>query len=83
MSSLGKGVGDPPIARYSIETDRVIVTYDDDFVIELPEDDYRATLYFSDATLSVEEVADIVHAVSRHYPQSELTGLVYVGREWL
>ena len=83
VPSLGKGTGDHPLARYSLETDRVIVTYDDDFVLEVDEDGYRAVLYFNDATLSVKQVADIVHAVSQHYPQDELRGLEYVGAEWL
>ena len=60
------------------------MTYDDDdFVLEVDEGTYRAVLYFDDATLSVEHVADIVHAVSQHYPQAELQGLEYVGEEWL
>jgi hypothetical protein len=61
----------------------VIVTYDDDFVLRLDEDDYRAVLYIGDATLSVRAVADIVHAFSRHYPQDELAGLEFIGAEWL
>lgn len=83
VPSLGTGTGDHPIARYSIETDRVIVTCDDDFVLEGDEDDYRAVLYISDATLTVKQVADVVHAVSRQYPQAELRGLEHVGSDWL
>ena len=83
VPALGKGTGDHPIAQYSLETDRVIVTYDDDFVLEVTEDDYRAVLYFGDATLSVKQVADIVHTVSQQYPQAKLDGLEYVGDEWL
>ena len=83
VAALGKGTADNPIARYSLDTDRVIVTYDDDFVLEVDEDDYRTVLYFDDATLSVDQVADIVHAVSVNYPQEELQGLEYVGEEWL
>jgi hypothetical protein len=59
------------------------VTYDDDFVLEVGEGLYRAVLYVGDATLSVEQVADIIHAVSQNYPQAELQGLEYVGEEWL
>lgn len=83
VPELGKGTADHPIARYSLDTDRVIVTYDDDFVLEVDERAYRAVLYFDDATLSVEQVADIIHAVSQNYPQAELQGLEYVGEEWL
>lgn len=83
VPELRKGSADHPIARYSLDTDCVIVTYDDDFVLELDEGTYRAVLYVGDATLSVEQVADIVHAVSQQYPQAELQGLEYVGEEWL
>lgn len=83
VSELGKGTNDYPIAHYSRDTDRVIVTYDDDFVLEVDEADYRAVLYVHDAKLSVKDVADIVHAVSQHYPQDEIQGLEYIGEEWL
>ncbi|WEL18545.1 hypothetical protein SVXHr_2395 [Halorhabdus sp. SVX81] len=83
VPELGKGTADQPIARYSLDTDRVIVTYDDDFVLEVDEGQYRAVLYFDDAALSVEQVSDIIHTVSRNYPQEALQGLEYVGEEWL
>ena len=83
VPDLGKGTADHPIARYSLDTDRVIVTYDDDFVLEVDEETFRAVLYFDDATLSVEQVADVIHTLSRNYPQAELEGLEYVGEKWL
>lgn len=83
VPELGKGTADHPIARYSLDANRVIVTYDDDFALEVDEGLYRAVLYFDDATLSVEQVADIIHTVSQNYPQAELQGLEYVGEEWL
>jgi predicted nuclease of predicted toxin-antitoxin system len=82
VAELGKGTADHPLARYSLDTDRVIVTYDDDFVLKMDEGMYRAVLYFDDATLSVEQVADVIHTVSQNYPQAELQGLEYVGEEW-
>lgn len=83
VAELGKGTADHPIARYSLDTDRVIVTYDDDFVLDVDEELYRAVLYFDNAMLSVEQVADIIHAISQNYPQSELQGLEYAGEDWL
>lgn len=83
VSELGKGTADRPIARYSRDTNRVIVTYDDDFVLEVNEDLYRAVLYLGDATLAVKQVADIIHAVSQNYPQTELQGLEYISEGWL
>ncbi len=84
VSELGKGIDDHPIARYSLTTDRIIVTYDDDdFVLEVDESDYRGALYFGDATLSAVQVADIIQTMSQHYPQDRINGLEYAGREWL
>ncbi len=80
---LGKGTADTSIAEYSKKDDRLIVTYDDDFVRELDADAFRAVLYFDDVSLSPAEIADIVHRLSEHYPQDELRGVESVGREWL
>jgi hypothetical protein len=82
-TELGKGTDDRPIARYSQETDRIIVTYDDDFVLELDDENYRAAFYFADATLSAKQVADVIHRVSQVYAHEEVDGLEYVGTEWL
>lgn len=83
VPELGKGASDEALARYSMDTDRVIVTYDDDFVLSVDETMFRAAFYLPDATLSIETVADSIHDVSRHYPQEALDGLEYVGPEWL
>ena len=83
VPSLGKGATDTSIGEYSLQADRVIVTYDDDFVTDVEVDDFRAVLYFDDVSLSPIEIADIVHTMSEHYPQEELQGVESVGREWL
>lgn len=83
VSELGKGTDDYPIARYSHKTSRIIVTYDDDFVLDVDATAYDGALYINDATLSVTQVADIIHAVSQYYPQSEIEGIEYIGDEWL
>ena len=83
VSSLGKGIDDRSIANYSKETERIIVTDDDDFVLELADEDYRGASYVHDDSLPVKTVADTIHTISNHYPQSEVTGLEYVGDEWL
>lgn len=83
VDRLGKGASDEEIAQYSVEQDRTIVTYDDDFVREIPTDRYRAVLFFDDQTVDAGDVTAIVHAVSRVYPHEEVSGLQKVGREWL
>jgi hypothetical protein len=83
IQELGKGTGDRSIAEYSLDTNRVIVSYDDDFVLDVDPDSFEALLYIGDATLAVTQVADIIHTVTEHYPQSELDGVEYLGPEWL
>lgn len=61
----------------------MVVTWDGDFLDELDEDEYRATIYFEDATLSAYTVAEIVNNMSRIYPQSQIRGIEKVGRSWL
>lgn len=81
--NLGKGIGNTSIAEYSLCENRVIMTYDDDFVTEVDEGAFRTVLYFDDVSLSSTEIADIVHTMSGQYPQDELDGVESVGREWL
>ena len=83
IAELGKGAADRELATYSLEEDRVILSYDDDFVLELTPDQFRAVLYLPDASLSVDRVADVVDEISNHFPQEELDGVEYVGSEWL
>ena len=83
VSTLGKGVGDQSVAEYSRETGRILLTYDDDFVLELADEEYRGVFYVHDDRLPVKTVADIIHAISKQYPQSEVTGIEYIGDEWL
>lgn len=83
VSELGKGSTDEDVGVYSIETDRLVVTYDDDFVLKLNPADYRAVLYFDDASTPAEQVAAIVDSMAAHFPPDEVDGLVEMGREWL
>lgn len=83
VEELGKGSHDQTIGAYSQDTDRLIVTYDDDFVLEYDDSDYRAVIYFDDATLSAKEIADIVHAMSEAIPHYQIRGVEYAGSSWL
>lgn len=83
VAALGKGASDAALARYSVETDRTIVTYDDDFVARVPPEEYRAVLFFEDESVSVSELVAIVDAMAAVYPHDEVDGLQKTGREWL
>lgn len=80
---LGKGSDDRSIANYSLDADRLVVTYDDDFVLELDEDEYRGVIFVADATMSAREVADILDGMAERYPQEQIRGIEMAGREWL
>lgn len=79
-SALGPGTADAEVARYAREHDRVLVTYDDDFV---PTIGGTPTLYVPDEGLPSEAVAGIIDEIARCYPQTEVDGVVYAGTNWL
>jgi predicted nuclease of predicted toxin-antitoxin system len=80
---LSKGDSDTDLGKRSLQDERVVVTYDDDFLTELSEADYYAVLYFADQSLSAREVADILEEISTHYDEEQLRGVRTVGRSWL
>jgi hypothetical protein len=75
VPELGKGASDSDLTAFSLTADRTIVTYDDDFVEDVPPEEYRAVLFFEDDTLSVKAVAEIVHTMASVYPHEEVRGL--------
>jgi predicted nuclease of predicted toxin-antitoxin system len=83
VTSLGKGTNDEPIARYSIETDRLILTNDDDFLRKFDETEYNGVLFIENETLSETEITEIVHAISLTVRQTDVTGVFYVSSNWL
>ncbi|WP_436929849.1 DUF5615 family PIN-like protein [Halosimplex halobium] len=83
VPELGKGSADQALARYSVETDRTIVTYDDDFIARFGPEAYRAVLFFEDESVSVRELVEIIDAMADVYPHAEVDGLQKTGREWL
>lgn len=80
---LCKGADDSSLAAVSLQTERIIVTYDDDFRREFTEDDYYAVLLFGDEELPPDSVAEILDRVATHYTHEEVTGIQTVGRSWL
>ena len=83
VPELGKGVEDERIADYSRSTDRLILTYDDDFVLEFDEESYRGVLYIPELAMHPADVADIVHQMSKDYPQSQVRGVERISSAWL
>jgi len=67
VPTLGKGASDAALARYSVETDRTIVTYDDDFIARLSPGEYHSVLFFEDESVTVTELVAIIDAMARVY----------------
>jgi len=82
VSDLNLGSDDESIAAYAEETNRMVLTQDDDFFTELDMDDTPGILFQKDQTLSAREVGDIVHEMAEYLDQDDIT-LEYVSRNWL
>ena len=80
---LQKGDSDRRLARYSLATERIIVSYDTDWITDFSEDEYHCALVVDDQSLSAQQVARIVHSMSEVYTVSEFVGLQKIGRNWL
>jgi len=79
VDALALGASDQAIAASAVETGRVVLTQDDDF---LSRPSGARILVQRDQTLSAREVGDIVHELSRHISQDDVT-VEYVSRNWL
>ncbi|MEF8775235.1 MAG: DUF5615 family PIN-like protein [Haloarculaceae archaeon] len=79
---LGLGADDEDIAVYGRETNRLILTQDDDFFTRIDVEDTAGILFQEDQTLSAREVGDVVHELSECIDQSDVT-LEYLSRNWL
>ena len=82
VEELDLGADDGAIATYGRETNRLVLTQDDDFFTQFDIQDIAVILFQKDQTLSAREVGDVVHELSEHIDQSDVT-LEYVSRNWL
>ncbi len=83
VPELGKGTDDDAIAAYSLDTDRLILTNDDDFLREFNAGDYRGLLFIESDALSSETISDVVHTISNHIDYGQADGVLYVSTNWL
>lgn len=81
-ANLGKGVLDETIAEYSRQSERILVTYDDDFVTKVPESRYEAVIFVADETLPARQVASGIDGMADYYPQTQVSGVVDAD-EWI
>ena len=79
VEELGLGADDGSIAAHGRETNRLILTQDDDFFTRMDVGDTVGILFQKNQTLSAREVGDIVHELSEYVDQSDVT-LEYLSR---
>jgi predicted nuclease of predicted toxin-antitoxin system len=83
VPDLGKGTDDEAIAQYSLSSNRLLLSSDDDFLTDFSEEEYSGLLFIEDETLSAERVSDVVHAIAEVVDQENVEGVFYVSSEWL
>lgn len=82
IPSLGLGADDHEIVAYARQTNRLILTQDDDFFTEIDIQETAGVLYQQDQQLSAGEVGKIVDEMARYIDQSDVV-LEYVSSNWL
>ena len=82
ISELGVGSTDGAIAAYATDTDRLLLTQDDDFFTTMDIDRTAGVLFQPEQTLTAREVGDIVHEMAQYLDQSDVA-LEYVSTDWL
>lgn len=81
--ALGKGTDDVTIATHAIETDRVLLTNDDDLLREFDADDRPPLVFIDSDDLTDSEIRAIVGEIATTVPQAEIEGMLFVSRNWL
>lgn len=71
--ALRKGDPDRRLAGYSPATERIIVSYDTDWVTEFSKDEHHCALVVDDQSLSARQVAQIVHNMGEAFPSLSLS----------
>jgi predicted nuclease of predicted toxin-antitoxin system len=82
VPSLGLGSRDAELRSYARDTNRLILTQDDDFISETPERAAAGVLVQKDQTLSARQAGNIVQEISQYVEQEDVT-VEYVSRNWL
>lgn len=83
VTALGKGATDRSVAEFSLTEQLVIVTYDDDFLLEYDWSEFYGVVHIPDVSLSAKQIADILHRMAESYPDSAFEGVEYASSEWL
>ena len=81
-SGLDKGSDDTGVADYSLETDRLLLTSDDDFLTDFETTEYTGLLFIDDEALGPVAISDIVHEIVTTVTDPS-GNTYYVSQNWL
>lgn len=82
IDELGAGSSDEEIVAYARRHDRLVLTQDDDFFLDVDPANTPGVLLQMDQRLSGREVGEIVDEISTYVPQDDVV-LEYVSENWL
>jgi predicted nuclease of predicted toxin-antitoxin system len=83
VDALGTGSDDREVCEYALETDRIVVSHDDDFLTH-PVDAHAGVFYVPNQRLSAHQVASIVQSVVDAYgSQDRIDPVVFLTENWL
>lgn len=82
VAELDKGCSDDRIAAYSLETGRMILTNDDDFLSAYGGDEFAGVLFVENDSLAPSTVADIVNVIVGAVDDAD-GRVFYVSENWL
>jgi predicted nuclease of predicted toxin-antitoxin system len=82
VSALNEGDPDERLAEYSRDTDRLLLTQDDDFFTEIDPTATAGVLAQRNQELSARQVGDIVEEMATYISQEQVT-VEYVTEQWL
>lgn len=80
---LGTGTDDTKIVARALETDRLVLTTDTDFLTEYDAGDHAGILFPPDDKTSPYTVAMIVTEIATQLDQDAIDGVLYVTDDWL
>ncbi len=86
VSDLGGGSDDDEIVRYAEREDRLLVTYDDDFLVDQEALSKVGVLYQPDDRTAPFETANIIDAVDGYVDQQQIVehdGAFHLTENWL
>lgn len=83
IENLGKGSTDKEIAKYSKNNNRIILTYDNDFILNIQKTEYFGVLYNDKSELPPYKIACIIDTMSKYYQLKDFKGINYLDKKWL